>query len=419
MTDLIKLKNHLIQSLSRELDGVLLSPEEQRLHVSQRLNEVYAQLNLNLEEEQLAIFLQETLNELVGYGPIQPLLDEPGINEIMVCGPEQVYIERNGKLEDTNIVFEDDAQVMRIINSILHPLGLQVSWDNPTADARLPDGSRVNVVIPPVSIDGPCLTIRKFLKTKFTMEQFIAMGSMTEHIAEFLQACVAARFNILISGNTSSGKTTLLNILVGYIPGNERVITIEDAAELNLKQKYVVRLETRPGNVDGLGEITTRDLVRNSLRMRPDRLIVGEVRGREAIDMLQAMNTGHDGSLATLHANTPRDAIARLETMVLMSGLEMPVVAIRKQIASAIDLIIHMSRLQDGSRKTTQITEVTRMESDVVTLSDLFKFIQTGVDQDEKILGEIQPTGLRPFFTPRLEIAGFKLRGEIFGAGTY
>ena len=279
----------------------------------------------------------------------------------------------------------------------------------------LPDGSRVNIAIPPVSVDGPSITIRKFLESKLTIQQIVQLGSMTEHMAEFLQACVSSRLNILITGNTSSGKTTLLNILAGSIPDDERIITIEDAAELKLNQKYVVRMETRMPNIDGKGGVITRDLVRNALRMRPDRIVVGEVRSGEALDMLQAMNTGHDGSLTTLHANSPRDAVSRLETMSMMAGLEMPLMALRTQIAAAIDLIVHMERLTDGSRKVTRITEVPRMEGDIVTLSDIFKFDQTGVTPDGKVLGEMEATGLRPLFSPRLEAAGFKLRGEIFG----
>jgi pilus assembly protein CpaF len=412
-----QIKIEVMNSISREFSDDIGSMEEQRQFVSQRLDEVFDNMGLQLEPGQRERFHYEILNELAGYGPIQPLLDDQGNSEVMVMGPKQVYVERQGKLFETNIVFDDDDHVMRVINRILSPLGLQVDWENPTADGRLPDGSRVNVVIPPVSIDGPCITIRKFLDTGFSIPELIEFKSITEHIAEFLEACVKTRLNILISGNTSSGKTTLLNVLSGFIPDDERIVTIEDAAELNLGQKYLVRLETRPGNAEGRGAVTTRQLVRNSLRMRPDRIIVGEVRGEETIDMLQAMNTGHDGSLCTLHSNSPRDAIARLETMVLMSGLDMPVVAIRKQISSAIDLIVHMARLEDGARKITRIAEVTRMEGDVVTLSDLFLFQQTGKDQDGNILGEIRSTGLRPSFNPRLEMAGFRLRPQIFGLG--
>ncbi len=366
------------------------------------------------EFEQIRLF-SEVEDEITGFGPIQPLLADPDISEIMIYGPDQVYVEKNGKLEDTDVKFENSDHVMRIITRILSPLGRRVDEENMMVDARLPDGSRVNIAIPPVSVDGPSITIRKFLESKLTIDQIIKLGTMTAHMAEFLQACVASRLNILITGNTSSGKTTLLNILATSIPDDERIITIEDAAELKLNQKYVVRMETRMPNIDGLGGVVTRDLVRNALRMRPDRIIVGEVRSGEALDMLQAMNTGHDGSLTTLHANTPRDAVSRLETMSMMAGLDMPLMAIRTQIAAAIDLIVHMERLTDGTRKVTYITEVPRMEGEIVTLSDIFKFDQTGVSTKGKILGEMEATGLRPLFTPRLEAAGYKLSGEIFG----
>jgi pilus assembly protein CpaF len=414
--DMARLESFLIETVNQRVEDSQPSGDEYRSKVEIWLEEAYARTNLNLNEHLKARIIQDVMAELVGYGPIQPLLDDPDNSEIMVYGAKQVYVERHGKLVDVDIQFEDDAHLQRIIDRMLHPIGRQVNIDSPTADARLPDGSRVNVVIPPVAVDGPCITIRKFLRTKFNVEQFIELESMTRHMAEFLQACVVARLNIIITGNTSSGKTTLLNILTGYIPGNERIVTIEDAAELQLKQKYIVRMETKPPNVDGIGEVATRDLVRNALRMRPDRIIVGEVRSGEALDMLQAMNTGHDGSLTTLHANSPRDAISRLETMAMMSGLDMPLMAIRTQIAAAVDLIVHMDRLTDGTRKVVRITEVPRMEGDVVTLSDLFRFDQTGVGQDGKILGEMRATGLRPVFTPKLEVAGFKLGGEVFGA---
>jgi pilus assembly protein CpaF len=414
--DMARLESFLIETVNQRVEDSQPSGDEYRSKVEIWLEEAYARTNLNLNEHLKARIIQDVMAELVGYGPIQPLLDDPDNSEIMVYGAKQVYVERHGKLVDVAIQFEDDAHLQRIIDRMLHPIGRQVNIDSPTADARLPDGSRVNVVIPPVAVDGPCITIRKFLRTKFNVEQFIELESMTRHMAEFLQACVVARLNIIITGNTSSGKTTLLNILTGYIPGNERIVTIEDAAELQLKQKYIVRMETKPPNVDGIGEVATRDLVRNALRMRPDRIIVGEVRSGEALDMLQAMNTGHDGSLTTLHANSPRDAISRLETMAMMSGLDMPLMAIRTQIAAAVDLIVHMDRLTDGTRKVVRITEVPRMEGDVVTLSDLFRFDQTGVGQDGKILGEMRATGLRPVFTPKLEVAGFKLGGEVFGA---
>lgn len=415
----IELKRLLIESVQREIDKAAPgSAAEYHVLVNELISKYYAeaQEKFPLTKYEQTQIIEEIQDEITGFGPIQSLLAAPDISEIMIYGHEQVYIERNGKLEDTDIRFEDADHVMRIITRILSPLGRRVDQDTLMADARLPDGSRVNIAIPPVSVDGPSLTIRKFLESKLTIQQSIQLNTMTEHMAEFLEACVAARLNVLITGNTSSGKTTLLNILAGSIPDEERIITIEDAAELNLNQKYVVRMETRMPNVDGVGGVTTRDLVRNALRMRPDRIIVGEVRSGEALDMLQAMNTGHDGSMTTLHANSPRDAISRLETMAMMAGLDMPLMALRTQIAAAIDLIVHMERLSDGTRKVVKVTEVPRMEGDIVTLSDIFKFEQTGITSDGKVLGEMEPTGLRPVFTPRLEATGHKLRGEIFGA---
>ena len=414
-----KIKLHLIREVSQNLDAAPPeSPQDHRRKVQGWIEEAYTRIakQLSLTEPQRKRLFNETLAELIGYGPIQPLLSEPDISEIMITGPHQIYVERNGKLEDTNLAFADEEHLMRIINRILSPLGRRVDRDHLMADARLPDGSRVNIAIPPVAVDGPCVTIRRFLESKLTMEQIIEMGTAIPHMAEFFKACVSARLNILITGNTSSGKTTLLNILSGYIPGHERIITIEDAAELRLNQKYVVRMETKMPNVDGVGGVITRDLVRNALRMRPDRIVVGEVRSGEALDMLQAMNTGHDGSLTTLHANSPRDAISRLETMAMMAGLDLPLSALRAQIASAIDLIIHMERLTDGTRKITRVSEVPRMEGDIVTLSDIFIFEKTATLPDGAIQGEMKATGLRPVFSPRLKTSGFTLSGDIFGA---
>ena len=410
-----RLKAYLIEKVTRQGEGYSAFGEAYQQKVEGWVEEAYAKTKLNLNENVRQQLLRDVLAELVGFGPIQTLLNDSQNSEIMVRGPKQIYVERQGKLIDVPLEFEDEAHLMRIIDRMLAPMGRRVDRDNPTADARLPDGSRVNIVIPPVSVDGPCVTIRKFTVMDFNMKQFMELGSITKHMAEFLEACVVARLNILITGNTSSGKTTLLNILTSFIPGSERIITIEDAAELNLKQKYTVRLETKNAGVDGTGAVTTRDLVRNELRMRPDRIVVGEVRSGEAMDMLQAMNTGHDGSMTTLHANSPRDAISRIETMAMMAGLDLPLLAIRQQIASAIDLIIHMDRLTDGTRKVVRISEVPRMEGEVVTLSDLFRFDQTGVNSEGRILGEMRATGLRPIFTPRLEVVGYKLRGEIFG----
>lgn len=358
--------------------------------------------------------VEELIHDLTGFGPINPLLQDEDVTEVMVNGPNQVYVERNGKIELSYVQFRDDEHVMQIVDKIVSPIGRRVDESSPMVDARLPDGSRVNVIIPPLSLKGPTITIRKFSKDPFTIDNLIDFGTLTRDMAIFLEACVKARLNIFVSGGTGSGKTTTLNVLSSYIPSDERIVTIEDAAELQLWQEHVVSLESRPPNIEGKGSITIRDLVRNSLRMRPERIVIGEVRGGEALDMLQAMNTGHDGSLATGHSNSPRDMISRLETMVLMAGIELPVKAIREQIAGAIDLIIQQSRLKDGSRKITNITEVQGMEGDVIVLQDIFAFNQTGVDEQGKIVGRLIPTGVRPKFYERLESSGIHIPASVF-----
>ena len=412
---LSKLKKFLIETISRDIEETPLPKENAREELAKRIVQFMQEKNIKLPDSLRVQVIHDVVDEVLGYGPIQPLLDDPEIDEIMVNAPDKVYVERKGKIIKTNVRFEDDAHILRLIEKIILPLGRHIDADNPAVDARLPDGSRVNAVIPPVAIDGPAITIRKFAKERLGIEDLIAYGSLTEKMAEFLKACVIGRLNILISGGTGSGKTTLLNILSGFIPPNERIITIEDAAELQLHQEHVVRLEAKVPNVDGRGEVPIRQLVRNSLRMRPDRIVVGEVRGEEALDMLQAMNTGHDGSLTTLHANSPRDALSRLETMVLMSGLEFPIRVVREQIASAIDVIIQQMRMVDGTRKITHITEVAGMEGDIIVMSDIFKFERKGIDENGKVIGEHKPTGIRPLFSERLKAAGFELGADVFG----
>ena len=412
--DLLKFKRYLIENVGRSMEGEQLQLGDRSEFMKQRLQDVYVQTKVSLPDDIRKQVFADIIDELTGFGPIQPLLDDPDISEVMVNGPKKVFIEKNGKLTKSAVTFDDDDHVLRIIDRIILPLGRRVDADTPTVDARLPDGSRVNAVIRPVSIDGPSITIRKFKKDKLSVQQLIDYGSLTPHMAEFIRACVLAHLNIVISGGTGSGKTTLLNVLSSFIPEEERIVTIEDAAELQLQQDHVLRMETKVPNIDGRGAVSIRDLVRNSLRMRPDRIIVGECRGGEALDMLQAMNTGHDGSLTTLHANTPRDALSRLETMVLMSGMDLPLKVVRQQISSAVDLIVQQTRLKDGSRKVTAITEVVGMEGETVVMTDIFKFEQTGVGEKGKIIGELKPSGIRPIFTPRLEAAGFKLGAEVF-----
>ena len=353
-------------------------------------------------------------DEMLGLGPIESLLKDPSITEIMVNGPKKVFIERMGKLQLSGVQFHDDAHVMNIIERILSPIGRHIDESTPLVDARLKDGSRVNIIIPPLALCGPCITIRKFAQKALSVENLISFGTLDRKMADFIKACIQARINILVSGGTGSGKTTTLNVLSSFIPENERIVTIEDAAELKLQQTHVVTLESRPANIEGSGQITIRDLVKNALRMRPDRIIVGEVRSGEALDMLQAMNTGHDGSLTTAHANTPRDALSRLETMVLMAGFEMPVRAIREQISSALELILQQSRLKDGTRKITYITEVQHMEGDVITTQDLFRFEQTGMDADGKLTGHFVSTGMQPSFMEKFQTNGVELPEDFF-----
>ena len=361
-----------------------------------------------------ARLIADIRDEMLGLGPIEPLLQDDSITEIMVNGPKKVFVERLGKLELTDVQFHDNAHVMNIAERILTPLGRRIDESSPLVDARLEDGSRVNIIIPPLSLTGPTITIRKFSKKPLTVDNLIAFGTIDEKMAEFLRACVKARINILVSGGTGSGKTTTLNVISSFIPERERIVTIEDAAELRLQQENVVTLESRPANIEGEGQITIRDLVRNALRMRPDRIIVGEVRSGEALDMLQAMNTGHDGSLTTAHANSPRDALSRLEAMVLMSGLELPVRAIREQISSAIDLIIQQSRMRDGSRKITHVTEVQHMEGNTITMQDIFCYQQQGYDENGKAIGHYASTGLKPNFLEKFVMNGVELPEDFF-----
>jgi len=412
--DLIRLKKYLADNLMRALESEGISITQRADFVKQNIVHVYEQTQLKLPTDLQKEIFDQVLNDLLGFGPIQSLLDDEDISEIMVNGPKKIFVEKKGVLTKANVTFDDDDHVLRIIDRIILPLGRHVDADSPTVDARLPDGSRVNAVVRPVAIDGPSITIRKFAKDRLKVEDLINFGSLTPPMAEFLHACVKARFNIIISGGTGSGKTTLLNVMSGFIPENERIITIEDAAELQLQQDHVMRMETKVADADGLHAVSIRELVKNSLRMRPDRIVVGEVRGGEALDMLQAMNTGHDGSLTTVHANTPRDAISRIETLVLMAGMDLPLKVVRQQVSSAVDLIVQQTRLKDGQRKVTAVTEVAGMEGDIIVLTDIFKFTQTGVTVDGKVLGEVNATGIRPNFTPRLEAAGFKLSAEVF-----
>jgi pilus assembly protein CpaF len=375
--------------------------------------EAYQNANGDLGENEKP-FLDEIFNYAADYGPMQDFFEDAQISEILVNGPNQIFIERHGKLLLTSAKYESEIQLRLAINHIINPFGRYVNGKHPMVDAHLRDGSRVNAIIPPVAQQGSCLSIRRFLKDKLTVQDLIDKNSITQGMADFVSVCVAARLNVIVAGNTSSGKTTFLNILAHSIPDDERIVTIEDSVELQMKQTHKVSLEARPPDYNGEGQVTIRDLVKNSLRMRPDRIIVGEIRGGETLDMLQAMNTGHDGSMTTVHSNSARDTLSRLETMTLMAGFELPVLAIRKQIASALDLIIYLNRFPDGTRKVTKISEVAGMESEVITLTDLFEFQQTGTDQEGKPLGQFRPTGLRPMFAPKLEAMGYRLDRQMF-----
>ena len=368
-----------------------------------------------LSRSERQVLVEDLCDELLGLGPLEPLLKDPTITEIMVNGPKDIFVEREGKLLLSDTEFYDDTHLMNIIERILSPLGRRVDESSPLVDARLADGSRVNIIIPPLSLVGPVVTIRKFSQHAMSVNDLVKYGTLSEEMAAFLEACVKARLNIMVSGGTGSGKTTTLNVLSSFIPSTERIVTIEDAAELRLQQRHVVTLESRPANIEGTGAITIRDLVRNALRMRPDRIIVGEVRSGEALDMLQAMNTGHDGSLTTAHANGPRDVLSRLETMVLMAGVELPVRAVRTQVSSAIDLILQQSRIKDGSRKITHITEVQGMEEDTIILQDLFRYVQDSIDSEGKSVGHFEYTGLQPSFLEKFRMNGVELPYNLFG----
>ena len=415
--DKIKREIHmrLITELSDTIYKKKISDAELRLKVRK-----YAQQFLNEDSNPLSLeeknnITSALIDDIVGYGPIEEFLLDNEVTEIMVNGPNDIFIEKFGKIYLTNKSFLDNAHLLRIIDKIVSPLGRRVDEASPYVDARLPDGSRVNTIIYPLALTGPYLTVRKFAREPFTIEDFIEMGTSTHKVADFLKACVIGRMNIIASGGTGTGKTTTLNVLSSFIPEEERIITIEDAAELQLHQRHVLKLEYRPPNIEGKGEITIRDLVRNSLRMRPDRIIVGEVRGGEALDMLQAMNTGHEGSISTVHANSPRDVLSRLETMVLMAGMDLPVKAIREQVSSAINLIVHMNRLKDGTRRFVKITEVQGMEGDVITLQDLFVFdFSMGIDSRGRLKGRIKSTGLKPRFLDKLSESGIEVPNEIF-----
>jgi pilus assembly protein CpaF len=415
--------NELKARIHRRLINKLDLEKLARLDADVAREEVRKVLGVLLDEEQLPMngseretITTDVLNEIFGLGPLEPLLADKSISDILVNGARSVYIERRGRLEKAEVAFRDDAHLLQIIDRIVSRVGRRIDESSPMVDARLQDGSRVNAIIPPLAIDGPVLSIRRFGTDPLTIKDLIDLKALTPQLVQVLEACVKSRLNVLISGGTGAGKTTMLNSLSGFIPHNERLVTIEDSAELLLQQPHVVRLETRPPNIEGRGEIAQRSLLKNSLRMRPDRIIVGEVRGEEAIDMLQAMNTGHDGGMTTIHANTPRDALARLETMIAMANLRISDKAMRQQICSAINLIIQVSRLSDGTRKVMSVSEVIGMEGEIITMQEIFKFVRTGVGMGGEVQGQFRPTGIRPRFSERLEQFGYKLPPQLFEA---
>lgn len=409
-----RVQNRLLAELDPAMDISRIN--DVRGTIQELFEQVLSEESIVLTRPERHRLFEQIAAEILGFGPIQPLLEDESITEIMVNGAKNIYVERAGKIVRVPVAFESDDHVMRIIDRIVAPMGRRIDESSPYVDARLPDGSRVNAIIPPISLIGPVITIRKFFKAPITIEQLIEFGSLTPESLQLMKACVEARLNIIISGGTGSGKTTLLNVLSQFIPNDERIVTIENAAELQLRQEHVVTLESRPPNIENKGEVTIRQLVVNALRMRPDRIIVGEIRDEAALDMLQAMNTGHDGSMTTAHSNGPRDTLARLETMTLMAGMDLPVRAIREQIASAIDVVVHQERMRDGSRKIVNITEVNGMEGDVITMTDVFAFEQSGFENG-KVIGRLRPTGLRPKFMEKIEASGIHLPATIFGIG--
>jgi len=410
-----RVQNKLLAELDPSVD--VSKVQEVRNTIQDLFEQILVEENFVLSRTEKSRLFEQIAAEILGLGPLQPLLEDDTITEIMVNGARNIYVERRGKIQRLPITFENDEHVMRIIERIVSPLGRRIDESSPYVDARLPDGSRVNAIIPPLSLVGPVLTIRKFARIPFTVDQLVQLESITPEAIQFLDACVKSRINLVISGGTGSGKTTLLNVLSGFIPSDERIITIENAAELQLRQEHVITLESRPPNIEGRGEITIRNLVINALRMRPDRIIVGEIRDEAALDMLQAMNTGHDGSMTTCHSNSPRDSLARIETMTMMAGMDLPVRAIREQVSSGIDLVIHQERLRDGSRKVVNITEVSGMEGDVITMTDIFVFEQLGYENNQ-IVGRLRPTGLRPKFIDKIEASGIHLPPSVFGIGS-